>query len=852
MSSPRNEAELPSAPARGGRSGRWRVGLLALAVTLLALLGLRAALPWVLAGVLESQATAALGRVVQIGDLDLGLLGGGAVARDLVVGPLFEGDQPPAALDPESAHFRAASVQVAWSWAALLRREFRIRHAALVSPRLVALRDAEGRLVPVLRPTEGSPEPEEQGGMWPLQLGTLRIDDLHLIFVDREMRERRPLELRMARLELADLVLRGEQIRLGVVALSEPTLRVRRDLDVEALLAGAPEEESPAVPAAQPAETSASPALRVEEVSLQGATLTLLGEEGEAEARLDLRARNVTHARDVRFPLELTLGFEDGVISVNGRMGLVPLAFEGDVSLENLPLAGLARAAGAALPLRVASGTASGSLRADALLPLERPEAVPARVDLSGRIAVDGFEASDPARGVELAWSGLELLLEELALRPARPGGPPERPSASLSELRLRQPVLRVTRSAPVAAEPTASAAAAAPGPPAAPESDHAPLPVRIALLEVEDGQLEFVDETVKPRHRSQLRELALHAEGLRWPERDVGVLSLAGRGSGESRLAVEAALRGGAGRLDLDLERVALPPFSPYTAREIGYWIEKGAASLHAECGIRGSGYEIEGDLSLRRFGVSELTPGIFEKQFGLPLDLALALLRDPKGRIELPIATSVARGKGDVDVAAIVVSALRQALVGALATPLKGVGLVLHRGDAGEEGAYFEPLSAAPGVGSVEIADARGFVEILEARPGVALRLRGRAGPRDQTALAARILVETASAGEELPSVDAGFLRKRRLRGALEARARGEATGLGAEDAALLDRWLEGVKVPAARRKALARARAESVREALIRDHGVDPARVEIGKALEGEPGVRVELAPFRAGSG
>jgi hypothetical protein len=81
----------------------------------------------------------------------------------------------------------------------------------------------------------------------------------------------------------------------------------------------------------------------------------------------------------------------------------------------------------------------------------------------------------------------------------------------------------------------------------------------------------------------------------------------------------------------------------------------------------------------------------------------------------------------------------------------------------------------------------------------------------------------------------------------GALEDRARGEAGELDAEDQALLARYVAAVTVPPERLAALARARAEALRDALAAQHGVDPARLDVaGPAPDGAPGVVVELAP------
>jgi hypothetical protein len=106
--------------------------------------------------------------------------------------------------------------------------------------------------------------------------------------------------------------------------------------------------------------------------------------------------------------------------------------------------------------------------------------------------------------------------------------------------------------------------------------------------------------------------------------------------------------------------------------------------------------------------------------------------------------------------------------------------------------------------------------------------------------------MLAERALAGGDLPELSpAGFLQKRRIRGALADRARGRAGELEPADAELLRRAAEKVSVPQERRDALAAQRAEAARAALLSDGGIEAERVELGESESGSPGVVFALA-------
>ena len=93
MTAPPTDAGSSRLPAwlTGGHLRAWLLG----ALVLIALV--RALLPWGLARVAESQGSKQMGRIVQIGDLDLELVMGRIAVEDMVVGPLLERVEDPEA-----------------------------------------------------------------------------------------------------------------------------------------------------------------------------------------------------------------------------------------------------------------------------------------------------------------------------------------------------------------------------------------------------------------------------------------------------------------------------------------------------------------------------------------------------------------------------------------------------------------------------------------------------------------------------------------------------------------------------------------------------------------------------------
>jgi hypothetical protein len=379
---------------------------------------------------------------------------------------------------------------------------------------------------------------------------------------------------------------------------------------------------------------------------------------------------------------------------------------------------------------------------------------------------------------------------------------------------------------------------------------------VAVGELQLDGEAIRFEDHTVDPVYRGRLRDLAARARGLRFPERVAQSLRVTGASADGGHFELDGQLRGESGQATLTLTRLALAPFNPYATSAAGYRVE-GAASLDTKLRMRGSTYEARNRITLHGLDVSSQNPGDFERRFGVPLDVALALLRDPAGDISLSVPVTVDEQGTRTGIGTIVAGALRQALVGALTSPLKmlgslgsGVGGLLGGGDGPAiQPIASEPGRAAPADGAQERFE--GLAKLLGERPQLALRLRGRTGDADRPLVAQRILAERIESGEGLPEIPdgAGFFARRRIENALRERAAGEPGELDPEDEALLARYVAAVDVPEERLAELARARAEALREEIAREAGVDGARLLVGTpAPPGDPGVVLELAAAR----
>jgi hypothetical protein len=213
----------------------------------------------------------------------------------------------------------------------------------------------------------------------------------------------------------------------------------------------------------------------------------------------------------------------------------------------------------------------------------------------------------------------------------------------------------------------------------------------------------------------------------------------------------------------------------------------------------------------------------------------MALALLRDVNGVIELTVPVHGDRSGTKVDVGSVVEEALAHAIVNALASPLKLLGAVTM---SGNKVSAFTPEPIACKTGLAEVAgDARPKLErlakVLASYPALRFTLRGQAGSADARALGEAAVLADLDADKGMLATLRNLPQRgerRAIHDALVAHADGKSADLTPDQQATLEKWLGEHPISEADLRKLAAARAERVRTLLTQDFGVVPDRLKL----------------------
>ncbi|MEW6269866.1 MAG: DUF748 domain-containing protein [Thermodesulfobacteriota bacterium] len=402
--------------------------------------------------------------------------------------------------------------------------------------------------------------------------------------------------------------------------------------------------------------------------------------------------------------LGLTVRVADsGTIDVGGTLGIDPPSVDVRADLSSLPLGALAGLLDA--PLRIARGTASGRIEiagepAQPRIALEmvasQVHTAPPAAELAEQVlAVDRLEtrltvAPGPAGAVEIA---------SLAL--SYPYAMVQRTPRGVFPLDLLTGAGSSTRDAGVpgasAAEPRAPADSGL-------DAAAATRPIRITSLSVSQGRVDYVDQTTSPPYWTGLASTDVVAREVRLAPRDLGTLELSARQDelhplrGSAQRTGEESWRGA-----LAVEGVSLPTLNPYLAPVFGYEAQAGTLDLDVDAMLARGRLSATSALELADVGLRQTGLDVIQQQTGVPLTVALSLLKDVGGTVEVTVPVEVDTTTGRYELGSFVTQAIGRAVLGALSSPLRWLGMLFGT-DGPPHALAIDPVPFAPGSASLD----------------------------------------------------------------------------------------------------------------------------------------------------
>ena len=406
-------------------------------------------------------------------------------------------------------------------------------------------------------------------------------------------------------------------------------------------------------------------------------------------------------------PLALRATVEGGgTIAISGTLGSDPLAAALDVELADLRLPPLAELA-AVLPLRLSKGTGGGTFR------VTHREG---RWHLQGQLRVRDMHSlpPDPDRPAEI----MAVAVADADLTVETNGAT----AIDVGKLKLSYPYLLAERHRDGFFPTDILAGGAAPVDDQ--PSKAAPV-VRIRALEIEDGKIEFMDTTLEPDYWTSLSHLSGEVSELQLPAATVGSFSISGKQDELSPIKASGAFTARGLEGQLSGRDVLLPSLNAFVSPLLGYDLTAGRLGVDATIAPKPPLLAAVAKVVVRGVEVRQTGQDIIQKQSGVPLPIALSLIANPSGEIDLTLPVTMDTRSRQFALGSVVGQAVRNAIVGALTTPLRILGNLFGKRGA-PHALAIDPIPFPAGSGSPDGASTARLAEIariLHARPGLVL---------------------------------------------------------------------------------------------------------------------------------
>jgi uncharacterized protein involved in outer membrane biogenesis len=465
---------------------------------------------------------------------------------------------------------------------------------------------------------------------------------------------------------------------------------------------------------------------------------------------LNLKAENIGTAAGAVVPFTLDTGFEKrGKLTVNGKFTASPLSLDASLVASNVAVGWLAAYAGDRLNVVLddADLNARGTLRV--LPPTDRRADASPGVSYRGSLGIARLRATDRVTSEEFVrWKSLAMPQVDFQM-PAK-NAPM---SVSLGAVALDDFYARVIVNAngrlnlqDVVATPgrqqsvTNPEAAGAPNPapvtaPTPATTTSAPKPqIHVQGVKLTNGRIGITDNFIKPNYSANLTDLVGQISAIASDASEPTDLRLDGKIDGDGVLTVSGKVDPLAFTTYTDIaaeaKDIELTRLSPYAIKYAGYAIERGKLSMTVKYHIDHGRLDASNRLFLDQLTFGEKIESPTATR--LPVQLAVALLKNSRGEIDINLPISGSLSDPEFSVGGVIARVIVNLLTRAVTSPFSLIATAAGGGRGGADELGY--VQFKPGVSDMTPegkAKVETLAKALADRPSLKLDIIGRFDP-------------------------------------------------------------------------------------------------------------------------
>lgn len=370
------------------------------------------------------------------------------------------------------------------------------------------------------------------------------------------------------------------------------------------------------------------------------------------------------------FSITLDTGVnKTGLIKASGQVQLSPTTAKLHVLTQDIDL----RLAQAYLSPFVHLELRSGKLGSELAVDLQRVE--PLAFSIAGHAEIKQLHTLDTLKNRDfLKWQ--QVRVEGLDYQHGR--------GLAISQIKLQQPYVRFIINEDLTTnindlmvpQPASSEASKAPA--------EKPLPVRIGGISIKEGSANFADFSLRPNFATAIGQLNGQIGTLDNQSAKAASVDIKGKVDKYAPVSIKGQLTPFDPLNSLDIatsfKNVELTTLTPYSGKFAGFRIRKGRLNLDLHYQIEKGQLNAENKLLLEDLQLGEKVES--KDAMDLPIRLAVALLKDTQGNIEIQLPVQGNLNSPEFSVMPIVWQTLRNLVLRAAQAPFKFIGGLVSGG--------------------------------------------------------------------------------------------------------------------------------------------------------------------------
>ncbi|TCV83113.1 MULTISPECIES: DUF748 domain-containing protein [Methylomonas] len=420
-----------------------------------------------------------------------------------------------------------------------------------------------------------------------------------------------------------------------------------------------------------------------------------------------------------KLPLQLSSKFNNnGGLKVDGEMSLQPFAGSWALDIQDVNLKVFQPYLDPFLKLELVDGDFSGKGN------LQLAVAEQLQLTFQGEANLEGLVTRDQVKNKDfLKWANLELAGIDIDLA---------KQDFKLAKVMFDRPYLRFnikkdgqTNVDDLMVSRTPIEPAATAKPPAEQAAGKSAEPrVSIGKIELKDGKSDFADYSLILPFVAAMNSLNGEVSGFSSDKDAAAKLALKGKVYDMASVGIKGKYQFDNGDSDIALNftNMPLPLITPYMAEFAGYRIEKGQMALDLQYTIKQGQLAVQNKLLIDQLTLGEHVEN--PHAVSLPLHLAIALLKDGDGKINLdfPITGSLEDPK--FSIGSLLADVLVNLVTKVAMSPFKALGSLL------DDDKDFSAVAFAPGSAELAVEESAKLDQLNKAllsKPKLTLEIKG-----------------------------------------------------------------------------------------------------------------------------